>query len=137
MHACVGSATCPPGVSYMSPCIKLHVAPWGQLHVPHGVSYMPAPPSLWGQLHVALSSFLDEIGCLTIKHLTMHVDAVGRLNMFNLSLAVMAGHVLAHQCIHQEQHTSESKGGETACTLRVSSITTYARLAGLLLASAP
>ena len=121
LHVPLGSATCPPAFSYMSP---------------PGVSYMPAP-SLWGQLHVALSSFLDEIGCLTIKHLTMHVDAVGRLNMFNLSLAIMAGHVLAHQRIHQEQHTSDSKGGETACTLRVSSTTTYARLAGLVLASAP
>lgn len=130
LHVPLGSATCPRAFSYMSP-------PGVSYMSPPGVSYMPAPPSLWGQLHVVLSSFLGEIGCLTVGHLTMHVDAVGRLNMFDLSLAIMAGHVLAHQRIHQEQHTSESKGGETACTLRVSSITTYARLAGLVLASAP
>lgn len=43
----------------------------------------------------------------------------------------------AHQHIRENQHMSECKGGDTACTLSVCKITTYARLAGLLSSSAP
>ncbi len=42
----------------------------------------------------------------------MHVDVVGRLDKFMSTFAIMAGHVLAHQRIQQNQHTSESEGGE-------------------------
>lgn len=104
---------------------QLHVPPWGQLHV-----------SPWGQLHAFLSSSWDEICCLTVKHSTKHMDVVDRLNMFKSRLAVMAAHVWAHQCIHHNQHTYESNGGETACTFRVCNITTHAWLTGPVLASA-
>ncbi len=46
----------------------------------------------------------------------MRVDVVIRLNILKSSLAIMAGHVLAHRHIQQKQHTSKSKGGDAACT---------------------
>ncbi len=58
----------PPGVSYM---------------FPPGISYAPPPPippPRLGQLHAVLSSFLHEISFWPVKHSTMHVGVVGRLD---------------------------------------------------------
>jgi len=95
IHVCVHSVHVPPPrpprVSYMSP--------WGQLDLPLGSATChplgsatcsplgsatppppPIPPPRLGQLHAVLSSFLHEISFWPVKHSTMHVGVVGRLD---------------------------------------------------------